>query len=186
MSPVDEGMKPRGALVALAVAAIFVVSACGGGDDSGAEGSTPDSDVAAVTVSVSTVDGVGQVLVDADGAALYAADQEADGAVLCTDSCAVAWEPLTVSGEPVGGDRLDGRLGVVTRPDGTRQVTFDGRLLYRFAEDPDAGTVTGNGAADAFGEQDFTWHVATPSGISRSSQNSSPSRSPYEGGGYGQ
>lgn len=178
-------MKTHPALVAVAVAVVFAVSACGGGGDPGAEGSTPDSDVAAVTVSVSTVDGVGQVLVDADGAALYAADQEADGTVLCTDSCAVAWEPLTVSGEPVGGDGLDGRLGVVTRPDGTRQATFDGRLLYRFADDS-SGTVTGNGLADTFDEQDFTWHVATPTGISTSSQNSSPSGSPYEGGGYGQ
>jgi predicted lipoprotein with Yx(FWY)xxD motif len=178
-------MKTHSALVALAVAAILVVSACGGGDDATAEGSTPDSDVAAVTVSVSTVEGVGQVLVDADGAALYAAAQEADGAVLCIDSCAVAWEPLTVSGDPVGGEGLDGRLGVVPRPDGTRQVTLDGRLLYRFAEDR-SGTVTGNGLADTFGEKDFTWHVATPAGISTSSANSSPSGSPYEGGGYGQ
>ena len=180
-------MKTHPALVALAVAGILVVSACGGGDDPGAEASTPDSDAAAVTVSVSTVDGVGQVLVDADGAALYAADQEADGAVLCTDSCAVAWEPLAVSGEPVGGEELAGRLGIVTRPDGVRQVTFDGRLLYRFAEDS-TGKVTGNGLADSFDGQDLTWHVATPAGVSTSTENSSPSpsESPYEGGGYGQ
>jgi len=178
-------MKRQAAFLALALAAVLVVSACGGSGDAEAEEPAPNSDVAAVTVSVSTVDGVGQVLVDADGAALYAADQEAQGAVMCTGSCEVAWEPLTVSGDPVGGEELDGRLGVVTRPDGTRQVTFDGRLLYRFAEDS-SGTVTGNGLADSFGGQDLTWHVATPTGISTSSENSSPSRSPYEGGGYGQ
>jgi predicted lipoprotein with Yx(FWY)xxD motif len=170
---------------ALLAAALLVLAACGGSGNAEAEEPTPGSDNAAVTVSVSTVDGVGDVLVDANGAALYAADQEADGAVACTGSCMTAWEPLTITGDPRAEDSLQDRLGVVTRPDGTRQVTYDGRLLYRFAEDS-AGTVTGNGVADAFGGQDLTWHVATPTGISTSSENSSPSKSPYEGGGYGQ
>ena len=46
----------------------------------------------------------------------------------------------------------------MTRPDGSRQVTFDGRPLYRFAEDSDAGTVTGNGIADSFDGQSL--HLA--------------------------
>jgi predicted lipoprotein with Yx(FWY)xxD motif len=177
-------MKRHTAVLALAVAALLVLSACGGSGDSEAEEPAPNGDVVAETVSVSTVDGVGQVLVDAGGAALYAADQEADGTVTCTGSCEAAWEPLTVTGDPVGGEELAGRLGVVTRPDGTRQVTFDDRLLYRFAEDS-TGKVTGNGLADSFGGQDLTWHVATPTGISTSDENSSPSKGPY-GGGYGQ
>ncbi len=176
--------KTYTALVALAVAMILVVAACGGGDNSGAEGSTPDSDVAATTVAVSNVDGVGEVLVDSEGAALYAANEEADGTVLCMDSCTSIWLPLTVDGEPTGGDGLDASLGVVTRPDGARQVTFDGRLLYSFAEDPEPGAVTGNGFSDSFGDQPFTWHVATPTGVSTSSANSSQSDSPYQGG-YG-
>jgi predicted lipoprotein with Yx(FWY)xxD motif len=175
-------MGARAAPIALVVAAILVISACGGGD-SGADGSEPNSDIAATTVSVSTVEGVGEVLVDADGAALYAADEEADGTVLCTDSCTDVWNPLTVEGEPAAGDGRDASLGVVARPEGTRQVTFDGRLLYRFAEDG-SGTVTGNGVADTFGGQDFTWHVATPAGISTTSENSSPPSGEYEGG-YG-
>jgi predicted lipoprotein with Yx(FWY)xxD motif len=174
-------MKPLAALPVLAVAALLVLSACGGSGDAEAEEPAPNSDAAAATVSVGTADGVGEVLVDADGAALYAADQETDGAVACTGACVAAWEPLTVTGQPVAGDELDGHLGVVTRPDGTRQVTFDGRPLYRFAEDS-TGNVTGNGLSDTFDDQDFTWHVATPTGISSSDENSD--QSPY-GGGYG-
>ncbi len=68
---------------------------------------------------------------------------------------------------------LDGRLGVVSRPGGTRQVTFRGRPLYRFTQDPGAGVVTGNGFADSFDGRSFTWHVATPTGVSRTSTNSS-------------
>jgi predicted lipoprotein with Yx(FWY)xxD motif len=160
-------------LVALAAGVILLFSACGGSSsDSGAEGSS-----SAGTVSVSSVDGVGDVLVDAQGAALYAADQEMDGMVVCTDSCAAIWEPLTVGDvdEPTAGDGLGDKLGVVRRPGGERQVTFEGRPLYRFVEDPSPGTVTGNGFADTFAGRLFTWHVATPTGVSTSNANSSSS-----------
>jgi predicted lipoprotein with Yx(FWY)xxD motif len=79
------------------------------------------------------------------------------------------------SGRPTAGDGVTGALGVVTRPDGARQVTVDGRLLYRFMEDPDNGVVTGNGFADSFDGRAFTWHVATPTGISTTSDNSTSS-----------
>jgi predicted lipoprotein with Yx(FWY)xxD motif len=165
-------------LLVLAAAVILLLAACGGSDSS-AGGSASN---AGPTVSSESVDGVGRVLVDAKGAALYAADQEAHGMVLCTDSCTSVWEPLTVGvGMPTAGDGLAGKLGVAARPDGSRQVTFDGRPLYRFAEDRDPGTVTGNGAADSFGGRAFTWHVATPSGVSTSNANSSSSSD----GGYG-
>jgi predicted lipoprotein with Yx(FWY)xxD motif len=166
------------ALIALAAAVLLVIAACGGGGDTGAEGSAPDG----TTVSVSNVDGVGDVLVDNEGAALYAAEQEADGTVACVDSCASIWVPLTLDGgQPTGSDGLGQDLGVVMRPDGGRQVTFDGRLLYSFAEDTGPGVVTGNGFSDTFGDQPFTWHVATPTGVSTSNANSSMS----DDGGYG-
>ncbi|MGH3132808.1 MAG: COG4315 family predicted lipoprotein [Gaiellaceae bacterium] len=176
-----RSIKTYTAFVALAAAVVLVVSACGGGGDSGAEGSAPGGSTAATTVSVSTVDGVGDVLVDAQGAALYASDQEADGMVLCTDLCATIWEPLTVDGDaPTGSDGIADSLGVAPRPDGARQVTFDGRLLYSFVEDPGPGTVTGNGFADTFDGQAFTWHVATPTGVSTSSANSGTSIEGYD------
>jgi predicted lipoprotein with Yx(FWY)xxD motif len=159
------------ALLALAVVTALFVSACGGSGDSGA--AAPDTPPA--TLYVSSVDGVGDVLVDAQGTALYAADQETGGMVVCTGSCTSIWKPLTVSGRPTAGDGVVAKLGTVERPDGHRQVTLAGRLLYRFMEDPEAGTVTGNGFADSFDGQTFRWHVATPKGISTSSDNSSSS-----------
>jgi predicted lipoprotein with Yx(FWY)xxD motif len=169
------------ASIALLAVVALVVGACGGGGDSGAEESAPGGPSAATTVSVSTVEGVGDVLVDAEGAALYAADQEAGGMVLCTESCATIWEPLTVNGDaPTGSDGLGDKLGVATRPDGARQVTFDGRLLYSFVEDPAPETVTGNGFEDTFDGRLFTWHVVTSAGVSTSSANSSSSGDGYE------
>jgi predicted lipoprotein with Yx(FWY)xxD motif len=164
------------ALLALAAALILIASACGGGSDSSADDPAQGDSDAATTVSVSNVEGVGDVLVDAEGTALYASEQEANGMVLCTDVCASIWVPLTVDGDaPTGTDGLANDLGVVTRPEGTRQVTFNDRLLYTFVEDPGPDTVTGNGFADNFGDQFFEWHVATPTGVSTSSANSSMS-----------
>lgn len=168
--------KTYTALAALAVVVVLVIAACGGGGDNGAEESASGGADAARTVSVSNVEGVGDVLVDSEGSALYASEQEADGMVLCTDVCASIWVPLTVDGDPpTGGDGLAADLGVVARPEGTRQVTFNGRLLYTFVEDTGPDTVTGNGFADTFGDQFFEWHVATPTGVSSSSANSSMS-----------
>jgi len=175
--------KTYTALIALAAALILVISACGGSGDSGAEESAPGGTDAATTVSVSNADGVGEVLVDEEGSALYASVQEADGMVGCTDACAAIWVPLTVDGEPTGSDGLAADLGVVTRPEGTRQVTFNGRLLYTFIEDSGPDVVTGNGFSDTFGDLGlFEWHVATPTGVSTSSVNTSASA---DGGIYG-
>lgn len=169
-------------LFALAAATILIVAACGGGSDSGAGASAPSGPSAGQTVSVSSVDGVGDVLVDDEGAALYAADEEAAGMVLCTEGCAAIWDPLTVSdgADPTAGGGLAAELATVQRPDGARQVTFDGRPLYRFVEDPAPETVTGNGFADTFDGRLFTWHVVTPTGVSTSSSNSDPSSDGYD------
>jgi predicted lipoprotein with Yx(FWY)xxD motif len=168
--------KTYTALAALVAVVVLVIAACGGGGGNGAEESASGDTDVATTVSVSNADGVGDVLVDEEGSALYASVQEADGMAHCTDACAAIWVPLTVDGEPTGSDGLAADLGVVTRPEGTRQVTFDGRLLYTFVEDTGPDIVTGNGFSDTFGDLGlFEWHVATPTGISTSSANTSES-----------
>jgi predicted lipoprotein with Yx(FWY)xxD motif len=169
------------ALLAFAVTAVLIVAACGGGD-SGTGASASNGSETARTISVTSVDGVGDVLVDEQGSALYAADQEMGGMVVCTDSCTSIWEPLTVSDgvAPTADDGLAAKLDTVERPDGARQVTFGGRLLYRFLEDPAPETVTGNGFPDSFDGQAFTWHVVTPTGVSTSSANSASSDGLYD------
>jgi predicted lipoprotein with Yx(FWY)xxD motif len=173
--------KTYASFAAVAAALALIAAACGGGSTSGTGSPASSSPTSAETVSASTVDGIGDVLVDAQGEALYAADVETGGMVLCVASCTTIWDPLTVSGDgtPTAADGIAADLGVVTRPDGTRQVTFDGSPLYRFVEDPSPGTVTGNGFADSFDGRTFTWHVATPTGVSTSSANSTPSTDGY-------
>lgn len=164
-----NGIKTYTAIAAVAAALVLIASACGGGGDSNAGDATPTSPGGTEQVSVSDVDGVGDVLVDAEGVALYTSDQEADGMVLCTESCLAFWDPLTLpagADAPTGDAAFDGMLGTTERPDGAQQVTLGGKPLYRFTDDTGPGVVSGDGVADSFDGQEFTWQVATPTGAS--------------------
>jgi predicted lipoprotein with Yx(FWY)xxD motif len=143
--------------IAVLTAGIAAAVAASGGSGGGARSG-------GATVSVKSIAGAGRVLVDAKGRALYRSDQERNGMVLCDGACLSFWQPLTVSGTPKGSS-LPGKLAVVKRPDGRRQVTYNGRLLYSFKLDK-PGKVTGDGFKDAFGGQKFTWRVAHPTGSS--------------------
>ena len=69
------------------------------------------------TVSTRQLAGIGTVLVDKSGLALYAADQETGGMTLCTGACTSFCKLPTVSGTP-GGSNLAGSLATVQRPTG--------------------------------------------------------------------
>jgi predicted lipoprotein with Yx(FWY)xxD motif len=161
-----------------AIAATAVLAACGG---SGGGDSATAASSGGGTVSVAEIGGAGAVLVDSSGQALYASDQEtAAGMALCTGACNSFWQPLTVSGGAPEGGSVAGHLGVVKRPDGTRQVTFDGKLLYTFTQEgPEE--VTGDGFEDAFEGKHFTWQVVSTGGAGESAGNSSET----SGGGRG-
>jgi predicted lipoprotein with Yx(FWY)xxD motif len=152
-------------MAAVVAALLLVVAGCGGASNASDSRATAAGS-SQTTVSVEAVDGVGDVLVDSNGAALYTADQEMDGKVRCTDSCADTWIPVTLpsGGEPSGPDEVSEELGVAERPDGERQLTFVGQPLYSFADDPAAGQVTGDGLSDTFDGQLFSWQVATADG----------------------
>jgi predicted lipoprotein with Yx(FWY)xxD motif len=170
-------MKRFFILGAAVVVAALALAACGGGggDSSGAAAA---SNTGMATVSSEDVGGESGVLVDSNGQALYASDQESGGKVLCTAECLTFWTPFTIDHGAPTGDSLPGKLGVVTRPDGDRQVTYDGKLLYSFSEDQ-SGEVTGDGFQDAFGGQQFTWHVVHAESSSHSSGSSGTSTGPY-------
>jgi predicted lipoprotein with Yx(FWY)xxD motif len=138
------------------------------------------------TVAVSDIGGAGTVLVDSQGDALYTPEQEASGKILCTGSCLSEWMPLTASGSsnPTASADVTGKLGTVKRPDGGQQVTIDGAPLYTFVEDGGPGNVTGDGFADQFDGQSFTWHVVRGDGTT-SSASQSGSTTTSSGGGYG-
>lgn len=135
-------------------------------------GGSSDSATSAVTVSVRKIGG-SSVLVDAKGRALYRSEQERNGKVMCDGACLSFWQPLTVKGSPTKPHSLKGKLATVKRPDGRRQVTFNGKLLYSFKLDK-PGKVTGDNFKDAFGGRTFRWHVVHPVGLAATPTTTTP------------
>lgn len=62
----------------------------------------------------------------------------------CHGRCAVHWPPLLTSKQPEAGPGVNQHaLGIIVRPDGTQQVTYNGHPLYLFANDAYIQGVTG-------------------------------------------
>jgi predicted lipoprotein with Yx(FWY)xxD motif len=146
-------------LTATATAAL-VLAACGSNGSNGSSDATAGG--SAQTVAAKQVDGVGDVLVDRSGRTLYTPEEEASGTILCTGACTSFWTPLAADGSPTAAPGI-GQLGVIDRPDGTKQVTADGKPLYTFKEDS-PGEAKGNDFSDDFGSQHFTWHAVLADG----------------------
>jgi predicted lipoprotein with Yx(FWY)xxD motif len=89
--------------------------------------------------------GRGSFLVDARGMALYINSRDSGMASTCSGSCSQVWPPLTVTDVPVAGKGVAGLLGILSRPDGRQQVTYDGWPLYYFTGDTRPGYAAGDG-----------------------------------------
>ena len=105
--------------------------------------------------------GLGVIVVDHSGRSLYLFEKDKHGASACSGACAAYWPPLLTRGTPTaaGGARAS-LLGVTRRADGTRQVTYAGHPLYRFAGDTRRGQTQGEGS-HTFGAG---WDALTPAG----------------------
>jgi predicted lipoprotein with Yx(FWY)xxD motif len=162
------------AAVVLTVAGLALVAACGTnpyatagavqpvalGAQQQPVSTVPDgSGAGQAQLIASTVEGLGEVLTDAEGHTLYryAKDGAKPPKVVCVDTCAEMWPPL-VTNLPALLAGVDPQLvSLVTRPDGRTQVTVDGWPVYRYAKDTGAGVALGrNVSAD--------WAAITPSG----------------------
>ncbi|WP_187770622.1 hypothetical protein [Cognatilysobacter lacus] len=113
---------------------------------------------------------------NAAGNALYYVDGDTDGSK-CTGPCLQTWPPVTIEAQqPTGAPGLQGAMiSTITRAEGSHQVTFNGRPLYRYAADAGAGSANGDGVKDKFG----SWHLATPTmaGSTGKAQGAQPSAS---------
>ena len=177
----------RATLPALTIG-VLALAGCGSHASSQTAAASGSGQGSSAVVTVSDASGH-SVLVTASGRALYFSDQERNK-VLCTSgACEAIWTPFTVKNmrSLTAAPTLDRQLGTVARPDGSTQVTLDGRPLYTFSFDHAAGQVNGDGQKDSFDGTDFSWHVATPSGTAAAAaptSPSSPSSAPSGDGGY--
>jgi len=166
-----------------ALVATVALAACGGGGPGKGSSDSATATGATTTVAIKQVDGIGRVLVNASGRALYSSDVEANGSVRCTGACTSFWQPLTLgSGTPTAPAGA-GTLDVIKRPDGKKQVTVDGKPLYTFSEDaPDK--VAGNGFTDDFDGHHFTWNAVLAGGEAARTPGGASTAAPRNDSGY--
>lgn len=113
---------------------------------------------ASVAVEVATNARFGLILVDPTGHTLYRTSTETAGGIAgltCVGSCTATWHPLLLPPgdlQPIPGAGVSGHLGVVSRPNGSSQVSWQGSPLYTYAGDSAPGQTNGQGA-------DHTWSV---------------------------
>ena len=170
----------------LAIPAALTIAACGSAASSGSATTTPAANTTSTTVAVRQLPGVGSVLVDNTGKALYANNLETAGKILCNDAaCNAFWMPVTThAGQPTAPAGA-GKLGMTKRPDGTTQLTANGKPLYTFSEDS-AGKATGNGFRDQFAGHNFTWNVVRANGtLASGTAATTPSSTGATSGNYG-
>lgn len=105
---------------------------------------------------------LGVVVTNADGHVLHRFDGDSatPSATACTDACATQWPPLLVEAgeqpELLGVDA--DKVGVLQRPDGTRQITLAGWPLYMYAQDDGSLTTTAGQGTDG------KWFAVAPDG----------------------
>jgi predicted lipoprotein with Yx(FWY)xxD motif len=162
-------------------AAALMIAACG---SSASTTSTPAAAPAATTsgaaaasgttLKTATIGGV-TVLTNAQGFTLYWFAPDTSTTSKCNGSCATFWPP--VKGPATAGPGVTGKLGTITRADGSTQATYNGHPLYTYKGDTAPGQDKGNGLNLSGG----LWHDVTASGGAAPA----PSTSTSSGGGYG-
>jgi predicted lipoprotein with Yx(FWY)xxD motif len=175
-----RGGRARGRAFLALTGVALVAAGCGGGRSSpgasssggGNEGSMSGSSPPTSGVVVATANAPEPThLTGADGQALYLWEGDSDGKSNCSGDCASQWPPLITKtiAIPSRGVTAAG-LGTITRPDGSKQVTYMGHPLYSFAGDVAAGAPLGEGL-DSFGAR---WWMVAPSGAAIKNANPPP------------
>jgi predicted lipoprotein with Yx(FWY)xxD motif len=102
---------------------------------------------------------MGSVVTDEGGWVLYRFDTDGPNPSKssCVDQCAQVWPPALTDGNPKLRGISPDKVGTVLRPDGTKQLTIGGWLLYRYIGDLEPGDWKGQAV-------NGTWFVITKDG----------------------
>jgi len=181
---VQPNLRRRGAGLAVLVAAVLLLAACGSDSGTktkagsattaGATTTTTEAVAAAAPVSTTSNPTLGEILVDTKGFTVYVYDPDKEGKP-CVDGCATAWPPVVLGADaslpPTGPLAAD--LSTVARPDGAKQVAYKGRPVYRFSGDAKPGDAKGDGAGGV-------WHAVKIGGAGGGTTTTTAGRvSPY-------
>ena len=172
----ERSMRIRMVAVAGVAAVAMGAAACSSSSSSTGAGSGPQSSASGAAGSgaalkTATINGV-SVVTNAQGLTLYSFAPDTATASKCTGTCAQIWPPVTGPAAP--GQGVTGTLGTITRPDGSKQATYNGHPLYTYTADAAPGQAKGNGVNVDGG----VWREVTASGQAAPAGTSG-------GGGYG-
>jgi len=123
--------------------------------------------------------GGAKVVTNGKGFTVYSFAPDTAAKSNCNGSCAHYWPP--VKGPVTAGTGVSGKVGTITRSDGSAQATYNGHPLYTYVSDTAPGQDKGNGVNLSGG----VWHVVAVSGTAAAAHSSSSSSSGSGGGGYG-
>src|SRR3954468_4130377 len=156
-------MRRIGMAVIAAAALTLILGACG---SSSSKKTTTSTTAAAaqhapgVKVALRKVS-FGTVLVGPNSHTVYLFLKDKGTTSQCNGKCAVAWAPLTTSGQPQVGPGLKASLlGTSNRSDGTMQVTYGGHPIYYYDDDKKPGMTEGEGKKE-FGAE---WYAVGADG----------------------
>jgi predicted lipoprotein with Yx(FWY)xxD motif len=167
-------------LAILNVMVLIAVSACNTGKKSSDSSSgTPAAVVVAdtsagvavavaadpgVELDVAAPPGVAVFLVDNKGRAVYTLDDASGGNASYAGNCAKNFTPVAGHATAPTGDTAvkSSMTGSVTRSDGSKQATYNGKPLYYYNGDAAQGDAKGQGMKEDCG----TAHLVNPGGSS--------------------
>lgn len=162
-----HAMNKRWLALAGLTATIFI-AACGSSTSGTGSGSSASSAASSSTLKTTTIGGA-TVLTNSKGFTLYSFAPDTSTKSNCNGSCAKYWPPVV--GPATAGTGVTGKLGTITRSDGSTQATYNGHPLYTYVADTAPGQAKGNGLNLSGG----VWHEVTVSGAAAPAASSSPS-----------
>jgi predicted lipoprotein with Yx(FWY)xxD motif len=158
-------MLAAAGMAAVAVSAAACSSSSTGGSRTPSTPGHASGAGSGAALKTATINGV-TVVTNAQGFTLYSFAPDTATTSKCTGACAQIWPP--VNAPAAAGQGVTGKLSAITRSDGSKQATYDGRPLYTYTADTAPGQAKGNGLNVNGG----VWHEVTASGQAAPAANS--------------
>ena len=135
------------------------------------------------SVSIATKPGLGSYLTNSTGFSLYTFwhDIPSNGTSKCTDKCLEAWPAFYVAILTLPPGLSASSFTVITRPDGSKQLAYDGWPLYYFFNDTKPGDTNGQGVEQLWS----VCTIPTPFSLFATSTVTASASTTTKGGGGG-
>jgi predicted lipoprotein with Yx(FWY)xxD motif len=179
----------------LSLAAVFVLSSCGGGSSSGGAASGAGSSGGASSAGVKAAaaarktaalsvhhTSLGNVLVDGQGMTVYMLTADKPGQSSCSTQCLAYWPPVPPVTKPGKLHGISAKVASTQSMAGKPMATAGGWPLYTYVGDHAPGDTSGEGIRNFGG----IWYAVSPSGQPvKAGSSAGSSSSGSSGGGYG-